>query len=380
LPAPPEFFDAELGNQQQAAGRGALRLFSGAGFAKLGPMRRFCLASFCASLLILPALAACGGTTPPAGTGGAPLGSGGAPGGSGGVGLASGGTVGSGGGSGSGGAGSGGTASGGGMATGGSSSGGATSGTGGGLGSGGTGTGTGLGYGMFEGEGRSEEQYFTALVSRNEVPYVFITNGWGPGFDAHVNSWLGTSFVVETMTGSAGSMGQPASYPTVFCGRYSVAETGDCGLPAARASLTSLRTGWRWKSNGNDAGQYNAAYDIWLGTETMFQTYFMVWLRDPTNFQPAGDPTEHNGITVANVPGVWNIVAGTVNSRPIVNYVRAEGMDSTELEFDVLDFIADAETRGYSIPTHVRAVAVGFEIWEGPIAGLTSEDFYVEVE
>jgi len=341
-------------------------------------MHRFGLVASFGLALTLPALAACGGGAapglPPVGSGGALLGTGGALLGSGGVAPASGGAVGSGGVLGSGGAGSGGT-----FGSGGASSGGTGSGGVGALASGGSGTGTGLGYGSFEGEGSSDQDFFTALVSRNGVSYVFITNGWGPGFDAHVNSWLGTSFVVETMAGSAGAMGQPASYPATFCGVYSVAQTGDCGLPAARADLTSLRTGWRWKSNGNDAGQYNASYDIWLGSENAFQSFFMVWLRDPTNFQPAGNPTDHVGITIADLPGTWNIWTGTVNGAPIINYVRPEGMDSTELEFDVLDFLADAEARGYSIPSHVRAVAVGFEIWEGPIEGLTSEDFYVEV-
>lgn len=340
-------------------------------------MQRFHVLPFALSFF---AITGCGGPVPPAGGSGGSVGAGGA---------GTGGSVGSGGGSlGSGGAvvgtgggtlGTGGGSLGSGGSTGGSVG---TGGTGGGdVGSGGGTSGGGLGNGDQEGEGSSDEQYYTAEVSRDGVPYVFITNGWGPGFTSHTNSWLGTSFVVDAMQGNAGSNGEPASYPTVFCGRYSVQEVPDCGLPAARDSLASLKTGWRWKSNGNDAGQYNAAYDIWLGTETQFQSYFMVWLRDPTNFQPAGSKNNANlGISVANVPGVWDIWDGSVNSRPIVNYVRAEGMDSPEIEFDVLDFLADAQTRGFSIPTHIRAVAVGFEIWEGPIAGLTSEDFYVDVK
>jgi hypothetical protein len=61
--------------------------------------------------------------------------------------------------------------------------------------------------------------------------------------------------------------------------------------------------------------------------------------------------------------------------------VRREGTDSHEIEFDVLDFVRDAEMRGLTIPgsTHIRAVAVGFEIWEGPIEGLKSLDFYAKV-
>ena len=87
------------------------------------------------------------------------------------------------------------------------------------------------------------------------------------------------------------------------------------------------------------------------------------------------------GITVANTPGVWDIWSGTVNNRPIINWVRQEGMDSSEIEFDVMDFVRDAQTRGLTITgTQVNAVAVGFEIWSGPVTNLESTDFYVDVK
>jgi hypothetical protein len=266
--------------------------------------------------------------------------------------------------------------------TGSAGSGAGSAGAAGSAGSAGGGNGDGsLGSGMMTGSGRSDEQYATAEVTRNGVPYILITNGWGPGFGEHVVSWNGTSFIVESMAGSAGSQGEPASYPSVFCGKYSVRQIPDCGLPAALDSIGSLRTGWRWSDNGN-AGEYNAAYDIWLGDGTRLQMYLMVWLRDPPNFQPAGSANAaHQGVTVANVPGVWNIWNGTVNGLPIINWVRATGMESSEIEFDVMDFVRDAQSRGLSLTgTHINAVAVGFEIWQGPITNLESVDFYVDAK
>jgi hypothetical protein len=238
-----------------------------------------------------------------------------------------------------------------------------------------------LGSGMMMGTGESSERYATAEVSRDGVPYILITNGWGPGFQSHTVSWNGTSFIVEAMSGTPGSSGQPASYPSVFCGKYSVMQVPDCGLPRAIDQISSLKTGWRWSANDN-TGPYNAAYDIWLGTETGFGMYLMVWLRDPPGQQPAGSPNAANqGVTVANVPGVWDIWNGTVNNRPIINWVRHEGSDSSEIEFDVMDFIRDAQTRGLTITgTQVNAVAVGFEIWQGPVTNLETKDFYVDVK
>jgi hypothetical protein len=106
----------------------------------------------------------------------------------------------------------------------------------------------------------------------------------------------------------------------------------------------------------------------------------MVWLRDPRGQQPADTFVERD-VSVANVSGTFDIWTGEVNGFPIINWVRNEGDDSLELEFDVLDFIRDAEARGYDVPgTHVQSVAVGFEIWNGPVDNLQSLDFYVDVQ
>lgn len=210
--------------------------------------------------------------------------------------------------------------------------------------------------------------------------YFLMANGWGPGFGSQTLSWNGTAFTIESMQGTQGSNYEPASYPTVFCGAYSDSRSRECGLPAALDALTSLRTGWSWRANGND-GQYNAAYDIWLGTSaerSSFSGYLMVWYREPPGQQPAGQPIQR-GVSVQNVPGSWDIWQGQVLGRPIINWVRAEGQDTPSMEFDILDFVRDAETRGLTVPgSHVLSVAVGFEIWNGPITNLESVDFYVD--
>ncbi len=238
----------------------------------------------------------------------------------------------------------------------------------------------GLGSGVMSGKGFSTQQFQSAAVSRNGVEYILITNGWGSGFRSHEISWEGTSFLVESTDGTTGTNWQPASFPTVFCGRYSVPEVPSCGLPVPIESAGALRTGWRWAPNGN-AGQYNASYDIWVGDGTNLQGYLMVWLRDPPGPQPAGRPDmSHQQVTVQGLPGLWNIWTGSVHNIPIINWVRAEGQDVYELEFDVMDLVRDARNRGLNVPgTHINAVAVGFEIWEGPITNLESVDFYVDV-
>ena len=227
--------------------------------------------------------------------------------------------------------------------------------------------------------GTSAQQYAGVDVTRDGVSYRFITNWWGMGWTAADVSYNGTSFNVASAMGTSMPDGTPIGYPATYCGQYSEnGAHGSCGLPAAFSTIDKLWTGWKW--HASDTGQYNAAWDIWLGTASAFQSYLMVWLRDPRGRQPAGNSTIAN-VTVAGEPGTWNIRYGTVNSRPIVNYVRVEGQDACEFEFNVMDFVNDAQSRsGLTLPGDtVRAIAVGFEFWTGPFANVSSDDFYVKL-
>jgi hypothetical protein len=238
-----------------------------------------------------------------------------------------------------------------------------------------------LGAATMGGTGSSTNRYQKADVTRDGKNYYFMANGWGPGFVSQNVSWNGTSFNV-TMQGAQGPKYEPASYPTMFCGAYSDSRSKECGLPATLDSMQALRTGWSWAPNGNDTAQYNAAYDIWLGTSndrSSFSGYLMVWYREPVGQQPAGQKML-TGVTVQNVSGTWDIWTGQVGGRPIINWVRAEGQDTHDMEFDVLDFVRDARSRNLTVPgTSVLSVAVGFEMWQ-PVTNLQSKDFYVEVE
>jgi len=250
---------------------------------------------------------------------------------------------------------------------------------------GGTSTGTGagaLGSAAMGGTGNTTNRYAKADVTRDGKNYYFMANGWGPGFQSQTVSWNGTSFNV-TMQGMAGPQYQPASYPTMFCGVYSDSRSKECGLPKTLDSITSLRTGWSWEPNGNDSPQYNAAYDIWVGTGSDISShsgFLMVWYREPVGQQPAGQKTSFTNITVNNVPGTWDIWTGAVGGKPIINWVRAEGQDTHSMEFDIMDFVRDAKMRNLTVPgTTVLSVAVGFEMWQS-VNNLQSKDFYVDVK
>src|SRR5690606_39236686 len=231
-----------------------------------------------------------------------------------------------------------------------------------------------LGGAVMAGAGSTMDQYGSADVTRDGRDYKFIANGWGPGWLSHDISYEGTSFTINTLEGMQGGNYEPASFPATLCGQYSV-NSKACGLPAAIDSLDALPTGWRWESGGNTA-QYNASYDIWLGDGTAFRSFLMVWLRKPSGQQPVGS-IEDSGGTLPGVSGLWNVWVGTHLNSPIVSYVY-KGTDLSELEFDIVDVIEHTRAEGYDLPgTHVLSVAVGFEIWNGPINNLKSSDFYV---
>ncbi|MFZ5890469.1 MAG: GH12 family glycosyl hydrolase domain-containing protein [Myxococcota bacterium] len=262
-----------------------------------------------------------------------------------------------------------------------SSSGGSTGSGGTSSGSGGSTSPAGFGNPAQAGMGSSSDRWAKAGVTRDGVSYFFMANGWGPGFQSQSVEFTGTAFTVTSMQGKQGSNYEPASYPTVFCGAYSDSKSGECGLPNTLAAIQTLRTGWRWKPNGN-TGQYNAAYDIWLSNTNAtsgLSAYLMVWLRDPPGQQPAGRLQTSN-VTVSGAPSTWNLWVGNVGNVPYVAYVRPEGSDLLEAEFDVMDFVRDVRMRNISLPgSQIVSVAVGFEIWNGPITNLVSEDFYVDV-
>jgi hypothetical protein len=271
----------------------------------------------------------------------------------------------------------------GGAATGGAATGGAA--TGGGSATGGSTGPSQLGMVTTKsGAGTTTAQYHEDNVTRNGVGYKFITNGWGSGWQSHQISWNGTAFTVVSLNGSQGSDYSPAGYPTVFCGKYSnppKTSVGSCGLPAAITSVQTLRTGLRW--SGPAGGQYNVAWDIWLGNGGTLSSYLMVWLRDPPDQRPAG-AAALSGATINGLPGNWTVWTGSVQTpagnHPIVNYVAPEGADVHELEFDVMDVYNDAKSRGYNLPgSEILAVAIGFEVWNGPVANIAAEDFYVDV-
>lgn len=216
------------------------------------------------------------------------------------------------------------------------------------------------------------------LATCPAVPYRFIANGWGENWTSHKLTFEGSRFSVDDFQGQRSANFGPAGYPSMFCGLYSNEQSGKCGLPAPIASLSRINTGLRWSHTGGQGSDFNVAYDIWMGNGNTFVGYLMVWYRDPPMNQPAGG-VKANNVMVGSDPTPFDVWSGTVNGAPIVNYVRREGQDISEFSFNVLDFVNHAKTN-YALPGDtIQSVAIGFEIWSGPVSNLKVEDFCVDV-
>jgi hypothetical protein len=161
-------------------------------------------------------------------------------------------------------------------------------------------------------------------------------------------------------------------------------------MPKAVASLGTVLTTWNWADNGlsNDATNnvFNAAYDVWFGTsqnsEVSLSTpsggYLMVWLY-AQGCQPVG-AIKTAGLTIAGVPGCWNVWMGAYNGRPVITY-QHQGMIQS-LGFDLNLFIKNAYNSSYTTTDtstntkyssasyknwYLTNIFTGFEIWKGGV-------------
>jgi len=338
----------------------------------------------------------------PGGSGGSGGTNGGATGGTGtGTGGNGSGGNGSGGGNPTGGSGSGGSGSGGGVATGGA---GGSAATGGSSGTGGAATGGRAGNGGRSGTGGSATggaagsgqpgggctpaslpmtgalngRYGSMLFDNNS--YFMQVNEWNSS-GSQVMSYGGDYlFKMTTQMGSTATNGSPTGFPSVFIGANSRHTTSNSNLPKAVSALTTVPTSWTWNDAGtladDTANSYNATYDVWFSTSAAGEPtasgpsggYLMVWYHKPADAQPIGGSAMKKGITIAGVPGTWDVWIGPNGTRPCISYVATQ--TTLSMSYDLNLFIQDAvKNQPNTIQSgwYLTNIFTGFEIWRGAL-------------
>ncbi len=352
-----------------------------------------------------------GGTTASGGNAGGVTGSGGKTGSGG---TAGGGTAGSGGTAGGGAAGSGGAAGRGGAAGSGSTASGG--GTAGGGGSGGVAGGGGVaGSGGASSTGGSTASVdctdvstsslsFTKQYQDGEITvtdstktYHTMTNWWHK-FGGQTVNLSGLSMTVGNSQGTSvpASDGDPMGFPTIFIGSYQNHTTVESNLPMQVSVIKSVPTVFSTNASTLDTSNFNATYDVWFtGTSAKLSTlanspgqggaYLMVWLYKPADRQPRGGSgsatgasPNHPAMTIAGIPGTWDVWVDSSTDPPCISYVSSTPLDS--LSYDLNNFIKDAVTNKYGVTSsmYLSLVFAGFEIWSGG-DGLTTKQFCAAV-
>ena len=333
-----------------------------------------------------------GGSVGSGGTGSGGIGSGGndtagssgtrATGGSSGSGgAATGGSTGTGGGATGGSAGTGGAASAGSSGAGGTSATGGHSGAGGGANGGSAGSGqsgTTCTPASLTMMGALNGRYGAMFFDKNT--YYMQVNEWNSS-GTQVMSYGGDYlFKMTTQMGSTATNGGPTGFPSVFIGANSKHTTTNSNLPKAVSALTTVPTSWTWNDNGtladDTANSYNATYDVWFSTiaagEPMASGpsggYLMVWYHKPADAQPIGGSAMKKGITIAGVPGTWDVWIGLNGTRPCISYVSTQ--TTLSLSYDLNLFIQDAvKNQPNTIQSnwYLTNIFTGFEIWRGGV-------------
>jgi hypothetical protein len=214
----------------------------------------------------------------------------------------------------------------------------------------------------------------------------------GEEYFMQVNQWNTTSTGMQTLAyggdfffkmtqqgATVSTDGPPSGYPSIFIGANNRHATMGSNLPRAVTSLTTVPTTLNWDDAGtlsdSTNNSYNTAYDVWFSTGSGGDPnaagpsggFLMVWLHKPADAIPIGTKPSFEGVTIAGVPGTWDVWQGKNGSRPCISYVATQPTKS--LSFDLNAFIKDAVANrpGDTIQSgwYLTNVFAGFEIWRG---------------
>ncbi len=239
------------------------------------------------------------------------------------------------------------------------------------------------------GAGSEDLDYQRVKVKVDGKSYIIQNNNWGnPGGTNQTIHYKDNSFTITQETGGEPGGGAPASFPSIFIGANGDTQNGqfdtraDDNLPKVVSTISSIPTKF---AVNRTSGEYNATYDVWFAASAPapgsyddgISGFVMVWLYDPPSHQPIGS-VQRTASIAGHTFDVWVGPRGGGSSAPVVSYVSQTTLQS--MDFDLLDFIKDAEQSGISSSWYLTDVFGGFEIWNGSgTNGLAVTEFSVAV-
>ena len=230
------------------------------------------------------------------------------------------------------------------------------------------------------------------VIGKDGRSYVINNNAWGDNSSdgSQQIRFTGNSFEILRQTAGPGANSSPASFPSIYIGANGAtsgvngASTVGDGLPIQVSAITRIPTTF---NHSGPLGDNNATYDVWFapnGTPGTYSTakaaFLMVWTHRPAGRSPIGNNAGRTGITVAGVPGTWDLWVGPRGgggpdaNLPVLSYVAPQTMRN--FSFDLNLFIKDAVARNVGLTNgmFLTDVFAGFEIWGGG-TGLKVDEF-----
>jgi hypothetical protein len=212
-------------------------------------------------------------------------------------------------------------------------------------------------------------------VAAGGKSYIIQNNNWGnPGGSDQLITYRDNSFTITSSNGNGSQA--PASFPSVYIGANGDTQNGtfsttsDDHLPKQISAITSVQSTFR---HTGTSGQLNAAYDIWFSASVPTARYndaisgfVMLWLYDPSNFQPIGSVQRSNVMIGGRAWNVWvgpRGGSGSNSNAPVVSYVATS--TSTSFSGDLKPFFTDAAQHGIQSSWYLTDVFAGFECWSG---------------
>ena len=251
-------------------------------------------------------------------------------------------------------------------------------------------TGRGCAPGSMTDSGQLQGQWGKVKTTVAGLEYWLQVNQWGTPTPVQTMSYGGGVFFRMAQQGaSSPTTAGPTGFPSIFIGGNSGNITNNSNLPKQVASIAAIPTAWTWDDAGTlqaaQTNAYNVTYDVWFSVGADGEpnashpsgAFLMVWYHKPFDVTPIGIAISQ-GVSVANVPGTWNVFLGTNQNTPVISYTATGTIHS--MDFDLNDFIQDAIARGGSVqPTHyLTNVFAGFEIWRGG-ANIATTSFCAQV-
>ncbi|MEO8177470.1 MAG: hypothetical protein ABI895_01430 [Deltaproteobacteria bacterium] len=234
------------------------------------------------------------------------------------------------------------------------------------------------------------------VTGKDGNSYVINNNAWGDNSNDGTQQlrYTGNSFEILLQTAGQGANSSPASFPSIYIGANGAtsgvngATTVGNGLPIQVSAITRIPTTF---NHSGPLGDNNATYDVWFapnGTPGQYGTaqaaFLMVWTHRPAGRSPIGNNAGRTGITVAGVPGAWDLWVGPRGgggpdaNLPVLSYVAPQTMRN--FSFDLNLFIKDAVSRNVGLTNNMflTDVFAGFEIWGGG-KGLRVDEFSADI-